>query len=110
MDAQSKDSASTTASQDKVARQHGVETRLAVERIAVFAAAARPEHLTPDIRTLFKRNILDSLGCAIARMLNITPTAVKVRLHRARQALKALVEREAGKAGVAPDVKLPESA
>jgi 2-methylcitrate dehydratase len=68
MDAQSKDAASTTASQDKVSRQHGVETRLAVERIAAFAAAARPEHLTPDIRTLFKRNILDSLGCAIAAL------------------------------------------
>ncbi len=44
----------------------GVETRSGVERIAAFAAAARPEHLTPDIRQLFKRNILDSLGCAIA--------------------------------------------
>lgn len=42
------------------------ETRTAVERIAAFAAAARPEHLTPDVRKLYKRNILDSLGCAIA--------------------------------------------
>src|SRR6201981_1802410 len=40
----------------------------AVERIAAFAAAARPEHLTTDIRQLFKRNILDSLGCAIAAL------------------------------------------
>src|ERR1700751_774257 len=40
--------------------------RAAVERIAAFAAAARPEHLTNDTRQLFKRNILDSLGCAIA--------------------------------------------
>jgi len=38
----------------------------AVERIAAFAASARPEHLRFDIRQLFKRNILDSLGCAIA--------------------------------------------
>jgi hypothetical protein len=45
-----------------------VETRSAVERIAAFAAAARPEHLTPEIRQLFKRNILDSLGCAIAAL------------------------------------------
>ena len=30
--------------------------------------AARPEHLTSDIRQLFKRNILDSLGCAIAAL------------------------------------------
>ena len=42
------------------------EVRSAVERIAVFAASARPEHLRSDIRQLFKRNILDSLGCAIA--------------------------------------------
>jgi 2-methylcitrate dehydratase PrpD len=39
-----------------------------VDRIAAFAAAARPEHLTIDIRQLFKRNILDSLGCAIAAL------------------------------------------
>jgi 2-methylcitrate dehydratase len=42
--------------------------RLAVERIAAFAAAARPEHLTNETRQLFKRNILDSLGCAIAAL------------------------------------------
>ena len=40
--------------------------RSAVERIAAFAAAARPEDLTNDTRRLLKRNILDSLGCAIA--------------------------------------------
>ena len=45
-----------------------LEARPAVERIAAFAAAARPEHLAPDIRQLFKRNILDSLGCAIAAL------------------------------------------
>jgi 2-methylcitrate dehydratase len=39
-----------------------------VECIATFAAAARPRHLTADIRHLFKRNILDSLGCAIAAL------------------------------------------
>jgi 2-methylcitrate dehydratase PrpD len=38
--------------------------RSAVEHIAAFAATARPEHLISDIRQLFKRNILDSLGCA----------------------------------------------
>jgi 2-methylcitrate dehydratase len=43
-----------------------VEVSSAVERIAAFAASARPEHLRFDIRQLFKRNILDSLGCAIA--------------------------------------------
>ena len=42
------------------------ETHSAVERIGAFAVAARPEHLTTDIRQLYKRNILDSIGCAIA--------------------------------------------
>jgi 2-methylcitrate dehydratase PrpD len=42
------------------------ETHSAVERIGAFAVAARPEHLTTDIRQLYKRNILDSTGCAIA--------------------------------------------
>jgi 2-methylcitrate dehydratase len=40
----------------------------AVERIAAFAAAARPEHLTQEARQIFKRNILDSVGCAIAAL------------------------------------------
>jgi 2-methylcitrate dehydratase len=48
--------------------QQGAETRSAVESIATFAAAARPEDLTADIRQLFKRNILDSIGCAIAAL------------------------------------------
>src|ERR1700733_3694999 len=43
-----------------------VEVGSAVERIAAFAVSARPEHFKSDIRKLFKRNILDSLGCAIA--------------------------------------------
>ncbi len=42
------------------------EARSAVERIGTFAAAVRSEHLTTDIRQLFKRNILDSIACAIA--------------------------------------------
>jgi 2-methylcitrate dehydratase PrpD len=46
--------------------QRREETRSAVERIGTFAAAARWEDLTGDVRRLFKRNILDSLGCAIA--------------------------------------------
>jgi 2-methylcitrate dehydratase len=43
-----------------------VQVRSAVHHIATFAASARPEHLKSDIRQLYKRNILDSLGCAIA--------------------------------------------
>jgi 2-methylcitrate dehydratase len=38
------------------------------ERIGRFTAAARPTHLTPASREVFKRNILDSLGCAIAAL------------------------------------------
>src|SRR5271165_336313 len=48
--------------------QPGQETRSAVERIAAFSAAARPEHLTRNIRELYKRNILDSIGCALAAL------------------------------------------
>ena len=62
--------------------QPGQETRSAIEGIAAFAAAARPEQLAPDIRQLFKRNILDSIGCAIAalpgppfRALRLPPSA-----------------------------------
>ena len=44
------------------------QTGSAVERIAAIAATARPEHLTGGIRQLLKRNILDSLGCAIAAL------------------------------------------
>jgi 2-methylcitrate dehydratase len=58
----------TGASQGAISCQQTAETRSAVERIAAFAAAARPEHLTLDLRQLFKRNILDSLGCAIAAL------------------------------------------
>ena len=40
------------------------------------------------------RDIEDSDTEQTARMLNVTTNAVKVRLHRARQALKTLVERK----------------
>lgn len=42
--------------------------RTAVERMAEFAVAAQPQHLTGKARQLYKRNILDSLGCAIAAL------------------------------------------
>src|SRR5579863_93748 len=48
--------------------QQPKQTGTAVQRIAAFAAAARTEHLTNKTRQLFKRNILDSLGCAIAAL------------------------------------------
>src|ERR1700680_1645400 len=53
---------------ESTSRQQPEQTGSAVERIAAFAAAARPEPLTNDTRRLFKRNILDSLGCAIAAL------------------------------------------
>src|ERR1700680_719595 len=53
---------------ESTSRQQPEQTGSAVERIAAFAAAARPEHLTSDVRRLFKRNILDNVGCAIAAL------------------------------------------
>src|SRR5450755_75351 len=41
---------------------------LTVDAIAAFANRASASGLKPDIRKLFKRNILDSLGCAIAAL------------------------------------------
>jgi hypothetical protein len=58
----------TQAITEPLSHQQGEHTRSAVERIAAFAAAARPKHLTNDTRRLLKRNILDSLGCAIAAL------------------------------------------
>ena len=51
-----------------LSHQQEEHVRSAVGRIAAFAAAAQPEHLTNDARRLFKRNILDSVGCAIAAL------------------------------------------
>ena len=50
-----------------ISRQ-GEETRSAVERIAAFTVVARPEQLKPNVQQLFKRNILDSIACAIAAL------------------------------------------
>jgi 2-methylcitrate dehydratase len=51
----------------RISRQEE-KARSVVERIAAFTVAARPEHLKPNVRQLFKRNILDSLGCAIVAL------------------------------------------
>ena len=51
-----------------MSREQKAETLSAVERIAKFTATARAERLTPEVRKLFKRNILDSIGCAIAAL------------------------------------------
>ena len=58
----------TQAITEQAQHQQGEHTRPAVDRIADFAVAARPVQLTSEIRHLFKRNILDSLGCAIAAL------------------------------------------
>jgi 2-methylcitrate dehydratase len=57
-----------------------IETHTAVQRIATFAAAARPAQLTPDLRQLYKRNILDSIGCAIAAQEGRPFRALRERL------------------------------
>lgn len=61
-----------------------VDVRSAVERIAAFAASARPEHLRSDARQLFKRNILDSLGCAIAGLQGRPFQALREQLEEYR--------------------------
>jgi 2-methylcitrate dehydratase len=60
------------------------ETHSAVERIAAFAVAARSEHLTTDIRQLFKRNILDSIGCAIAGLQGSPFQALRAQFEEYR--------------------------
>ena len=45
-----------------------MSTPTTVQRIGKFAFDARASHLTPQARSVFKRNILDSLGCAIAAL------------------------------------------
>jgi len=61
-----------------------VEVSTAIERIAAFAFAAQPEHLRSDIRRLFKRNILDSLGCAIAGLHGIPFRALREQFEEYR--------------------------
>src|SRR5712675_801164 len=68
MDSKLKDNLGADRARDKTSRQDATETRTVVERMAAFAAAARAQQLKPNVRQLFKRNILDSLGCAIAAL------------------------------------------
>src|SRR4029077_20982767 len=49
-----------------------------------FAVAARPEHLTTAIRQLFKRNILDSIGCAIAGLQGSPFQALRAQFEEYR--------------------------
>ena len=43
---------------------------------------------------LLLRDIEDLDTVEVAAMLAISPNAIKIRVHRARQALKSLIERE----------------
>ncbi len=61
-----------------------VEVHAAVEHIAAFAASARPEHLRSDVRQFFKRNILDSLGCAIAGLQGTPFQALRAQFEEYR--------------------------
>jgi RNA polymerase sigma-70 factor (ECF subfamily) len=74
------------------------ETRVAVRRCI--------DQLPETYRTvLLLRDIEDMETEAVAELLAITPNAVKIRLHRARQALRTLLEAELGGASAeaAPD-------
>jgi 2-methylcitrate dehydratase len=53
---------------EPLTQEQNTGARTTVERIAAFAIAVRPVHLKPHSRQLYKRNILDSLGCAIASL------------------------------------------
>jgi 2-methylcitrate dehydratase len=68
----------------KTVSKQSTETRPAVERIAAFAAGVRSEHLTTDIRKLFKRNILDSMGCAIAAVAGPSLQALRNQIEEYR--------------------------
>jgi 2-methylcitrate dehydratase len=49
----------------------------AVEALADFVVAAEPAHLPDDALTLLRRNVLDSVGCAIAALDGETVRAVR---------------------------------
>lgn len=57
-----------------------------VQRIARFAYDASPDDLTPEARRLFKRNILDSLGCAIAALPGPPFQALRAQFDEYRSA------------------------
>jgi 2-methylcitrate dehydratase len=52
----------------RMSTQHANEARPAVERIAAFVSKARAADLDSEIRRIIKRNVLDSLGCAISAL------------------------------------------
>ncbi len=46
-------------------------THSAIEQMAQFAHGARPERLSSEVRALLKRNVLDSLACALGALPGI---------------------------------------
>ncbi len=60
--------------------------RTAVERIATFARSARAVDLTSDVRALLKRNVLDSVGCAIAALPGAPFKALRNQFEEYRSA------------------------
>jgi RNA polymerase sigma-70 factor, ECF subfamily len=71
-----------------------VSLEIAEARVAVRRCIAR---LPETYRLVLTLRDIDELGTEyVASLLGLTPSNVKVRLHRARQALKTLMERERG--------------
>ena len=70
----------------------------ALERAETAALIRRKIDELPDsYRTvLIMRDIEEMSNAEIAEILGVSPNVVKVRLHRARQALRTLLEREFG--------------
>jgi 2-methylcitrate dehydratase len=59
-------------------------TRPAVESIGSFAVCVRPQDLTARLRSLYKRNILDSLGCAISASAGAPFSALRQQFEEYR--------------------------
>src|SRR3984957_9408212 len=64
--------------------QHAKGKPTAVERIAAFASNAKLSHLTAEACALLKRNILDSVGCAIAALLGVPFRALRDQFEEYR--------------------------
>jgi len=68
----------------KTTPKESMAPRPAVERIGAFAAAVRSEHLTIENRQLFKRNILDSIACAIAAVAGASLQTLREQIEEYR--------------------------
>jgi RNA polymerase sigma-70 factor, ECF subfamily len=85
-----------TAGQWIDGRSHSAPAHVLFEASETRAMVRRCIDLLPDNYRiiLILRDIEELATEEVASLLNVTPSNVKVRLHRARQALKALLERE----------------